>query len=192
MKKVLLSFAFLLNTYVLLAQKDSLQLDENDKYVYYKVSDTQILADTVYQRAWQFAKGLADAGKPTAGNADKAFHVSSKFLVYSGTSLIRKESGQIKYTLNFQAADGKYRYKISSFIFTPYVRDRFGNMVPVAGIEVPLENMGVKYGQKNLNACLDQVAEYALNLSARLKQAVDRKKDTVAPVKIKKVNTGNW
>ncbi|MBL4678201.1 MAG: DUF4468 domain-containing protein [Mucilaginibacter sp.] len=194
MKKKAFGFLILfLAVQSVFAQKDSLQVDENNSYVYYKlVEKADLPADTVYERAYNFVKGLSKENKPAKGKADKAFNISSKFITYGGMSLVRKETGEVKYTLNFQAVDGKYRYKLSNFIFIPYKRDRYGNMTAVPGVEVPIEKFTNKYTQKEKDATLDQIAAQSLAIEARLKHAVDK---TVTPVKqpeVKKVNTGNW
>ncbi|RFZ94544.1 DUF4468 domain-containing protein [Mucilaginibacter conchicola] len=193
MKKVFGLLVLIMTVQHAFAQKDSLQVDENNNYVYYKVVEKANLpADTVYERAFNFAKTLSKENKPAKGQADKAFNISSKFITYGGMSLVRKESGEVKYTLNFQAADGKYRYNLSNFVFIPYKRDRYGNMTAVPGVEVAVEKFAAKYSQKEKDAVLDQIAAQSLAIEARLKQAIDRTKVPVKQIEVKKVNTGNW
>ncbi|QXV64767.1 DUF4468 domain-containing protein [Mucilaginibacter sp. 21P] len=193
MKKALLLVTLLFATAELYAQKDSLQLDENNEYVYYKVvSKPELSADSVYARAWKFAAALSKDTKPKKGKADKAFNVAGKFINYSGTSLVRKESGEVSYTLNFQAADGKYRYKFGDFVYTPYKRDRYGNMVAVQGVHIDLKNLTSKYSQKDADDIYNQVATGCITTELRLKQSIDNDPPVMKRPEVKKVHTGNW
>jgi len=193
MKKVLFVLVCVLCANVARAQKDSLQFDEHDNYIYYKVIDKPNLsADTLYNRAWNFASKFEPAAKPAKGTAENTLNTSSKLIVYSGVSLVRKEGGEIAYTINIQTKDQRYRYRISNFVFKPYQRDRFGNMVPLPGIEVPLEKVAAKYGKKEADNYLNQLGVFCKNAAARLKQAMDKVPVTPKIAPVKKVSTQNW
>jgi hypothetical protein len=193
MKKLLSGLLCILCSQMVLAQKDSLQFDEDNKYVYYRVVDKPgITADTLYNRAWNFAKNFNPKSMPEKGHAENALNTSGKFLVYNGISLMKKESGEISYILNIQSKDQRYRYKISSFVFTPYKRDRFGNMVPVPGMEVPLEKLSAKYSQKELDAYLKQIGEFCIGASGRLKLYMDKQPVVIKEQPVKKVITDKW
>ncbi|GGH00507.1 DUF4468 domain-containing protein [Mucilaginibacter phyllosphaerae] len=193
MKKIFFSLLGVLCAHIAWAQKDSLAFDEGNNYIYYRVIDKPALsADTLYNRAWNFAVKFNPAVKPGKGKADNTLNTSSKLIVYSGISLVRKEGGEIAYTINIQTKDQKYRYRISNFIFTPYQRNRFGNMVPVPGIEIPLEKLAAKYGKKETENYLNQIGTFCVNTSARLKQAIDKQPLTPKTEAVKKVSTENW
>ncbi|MES2266124.1 MAG: DUF4468 domain-containing protein [Bacteroidota bacterium] len=193
MKKILFSLVCLFCVQVASAQKDSLAFDESNNYIYYRVVDKPALtADTLYNRAWAFAASLNTATKPEKGQAENTLNTSGKFLVYSGISLMRKEAGEINYTLNIQTKDSRYRYRISNFVFKPYQRDRFGNMVPIPGIEVPLEKLEAKYGKKDTDTYLDQVAAFCIATAAKLKAAIDKLPVSVKKETVKKISTQNW
>ena len=193
MKKILFSLVCLFTVQVASAQKDSLAFDEGNNYIYYRVIDKPALtADTLYNRAWAFASSFNTASKPAKGQAENTLNTSGKFLVYSGVSLMRKEAGEISYTLNIQTKDNRYRYRISNFVFKPYQRDRFGNMVVIPGVEVPLEKMETRYGKKDTDNYLDQVATFCIATSAKLKIAIDKLPVVVKKETVKKISTQNW
>jgi hypothetical protein len=193
MKKLLFSLLCLLCVQIASAQKDSLQVDEGNNYVYYQVTDKPGLsADTLYIRAWNFATAFNTANKPAKGKDARTLNTSGKFIVYSGTSLVRKESGEISYTINIQTKDQRYRYRISNFVFTPYQRDRFGNMIPIPGIEVPLEKLAAKYSIKDTDSYLDQTGGFCLTTANKLKQAMDKQPVFKKAAPVKKVSTENW
>jgi hypothetical protein len=194
MKKVFITLVCLLFARFALAQKDSLQFDEGNNYVYYHVVDKAGLpADTLFARAGNFAARFNDQAKPAKGQAENTLNTTGKFIVYTGTSLVRKEAGEVSYTLNIQTKDQKYRYRISNFVFKPHQRDRYGNMALTPGIEVPLEKIIEKYGAKDAGVYLDQVGAFCINAAAKLKLAINKQPvlQQAAPVK-KVTTTGNW
>ncbi|MET3980156.1 hypothetical protein ABIB62_002504 [Mucilaginibacter sp. UYP25] len=193
MKKIFFSLVCLFCVQVASAQKDSLAFDEGNNYIYYRVIDKPaVTADTLYNRAWAFATSFNKATRPSKGQAASTLNISGKLLVYNGVSLIRKEGGEVSYTLNIQTKDSRYRYRISNFIFKPYQRDRFGNMVPIPGVEVPLEKMEAKYGKKETETYLDQIAAFGASTGAKLKAAMDKLPATVKTEPVKKISTQNW
>lgn len=193
MKKLMICFVLLLCSGYVMAQKDSLQMDENNTYVYYKVVNQVTVPETeVYRRAWDFARNLNRNSRPEKGQAEHAFNISGSFLVYSGTSLMRKESGAVSYLFNFQATDGRYRFKFGNFKFIPYKRDRYGNMVPVSGISTPIEKLADAYTQKERDVYFDQIAANCIYLDKQLKQAIYGTEIKKVPAKTIKVNTGKW
>ena len=145
MKKLLFSLVCVLCSQVVSAQKEMLQLDEANKYVYYQVVDKQgVTADTLYERGSYFINMTNPESKQESFVAN-TITTKGKFLVYNGSTVAKKAGGEISYILHIETKDQKYRYKISDFIFTPYTRDRFNNMVPMPGIEVPIEKLTSKY-----------------------------------------------
>jgi hypothetical protein len=193
MKKVLFSLTCLLCVQIAFAQKDSLQFDEGNNYIYYRVVDKPSLsADTLYKRGWDFATAFNLSTKPAKGKAESTLNTSGKFIVYSGVSIMRKEGGEVSYTINIQTKDQRYRYRISNFIFKPYQRDRFGNMAPIPGVEMQLEKMTAKYDKKETENYLDQIANFCINTAAKIKQAMDKQPAVKKNEPVKKVSTENW
>jgi hypothetical protein len=192
MKKLLFSLVCIMCSQIASAQKEILQLDEASKYVYYQVVDKQgVAADTLYQRGSYFVKMAHPKSKPESVVAN-AIVTKGKFLVYNGSSVVKKEGGEISYTLHIETKDQKYRYKISDFVFTPYTRDRFDNMVPMPGIEVPIEKLTSKYSQKEADNYLSQTGMFCQATSKSLKQYMDKMSIARAEEPVKKVVTDKW
>ncbi|TSD66537.1 hypothetical protein FFF34_003785 [Inquilinus sp. KBS0705] len=193
MKKILLGFLCMWFAQTASAQKDSLQFDENNNYVYYHVVDKPgFTADTLYNRSRAFTKAfklLIPADKKFAPNSVDG---KGKFLVYNGPSMIRKETGAISYTLFIETKEGKYRYKLSDFLYTPYVRDRFNNMVPVAGLDIPLEKLQTKYGKKEADAILAQAGAFSISTANKIKEYMDKVSNFKKAEPVKKVATDKW
>jgi hypothetical protein len=193
MKKILFSLVcIIMCSQIASAQKEMLQLDEANKYVYYQVVDKQgVAADTLFQRGSYFIK-MANPKSKTESVVANTIITKGKFLVYNGSSVAKKEGGEISYTLHIETKDQKYRYKISDFIFTPYTRDRFNNMVPMPGIEVPIEKLTSKYSQKEADNYLNQTGMFCQATSRKLKQHMDKTSTTKMEEPIKKVVTDKW
>lgn len=192
MKKLLFSLVCVLCSQVVSAQKEMLQLDEANKYVYYQVVDKQgVTADTLYERGSYFIKMTNPENKQESVVAN-TITTKGKFLVYNGSTVAKKAGGEISYILHIETKDQKYRYKISDFIFTPYTRDRFNNMVPMPGIEVPIEKLTSKYSQKEADNYLNQTGMFCQATSNKLKQYMDKISTTKREGAIKKVVTDKW
>jgi hypothetical protein len=192
MKKLLFGLVCLMCSQTASAQKELLQFDEANKYVYYQVVDKPgLTADTLYQRGLYFAKIANPKNKPENVVAN-AIITKGKFLVYTGSSVVKKEGGEISYTLFIETKDQKYRYKISDFVFTPYKRDRFGNMTAIPGVEVPLEKLTSKYSQKEADNYLAQTGAFCQATGNSLKQHMDKVSIARKAEPIKKVATDKW
>ncbi|TWR31032.1 DUF4468 domain-containing protein [Mucilaginibacter pallidiroseus] len=194
MKTFLSLFTLMLCAVSVFAQAEQpLQFDENNKYVYYKVEDAPgINADTLYKRGWVFAKTLSPKQKPNKGKAEFALNTNGSFLIYSGSSIVRKEAGAVSYTLNIEGKDGRYRYKLSNFIFKPYKRDRFNNMTAQPGIDIPAEKLLSKYSQKETNNFLAQMGDFCKAVALQLKQKMENAAVLLKSQPVKRVDTGNW
>ena len=176
-----------------MAQQDLLSFDEHNKYIYYQVVDMPgIPADTLYARGLNFLKTeypkFRLKGTPNANNISG----EGKFLTYSGVSVLKHESGEITYSLSIEFKDQKYRYWLTGFTFTPYVRDRYGNFVPERGIAIPLETAISKLNKKDVDSYLNDTGAFCKQLGERLKLDITKVPAPKKTETTKKVVTDNW
>ena len=173
MKQFALLIACLALTNTVLAQKDSLAVDEHGKYIYYKVIEQDKFdTDTLYARAQHFFKYVYPKTELKLTRADANAHTlagAGLFTVSDKGSISKHDDGQVTYTLNLEIKDKKYRYWLTNFIFTPYYRDRYNNYVPQPGMDMPIEQAGNKLDAKQLSMYLNQTAAFTLRLSTKLK-----------------------
>jgi hypothetical protein len=185
MNKILVFICFLALTKAASAQKDSLAFDDHGKYIYYKVVNMdKYNADTLYRRSISFFKSNTNEQKDfklTQQN-DKTTSLSGTgfFIIYK-PFMAKHSDGQISYTFTMEIKGSKYRYWLTSFLYTPYYRDRYNNYVPDKSIEVPLEKASKSISEKELAHYLDESALFARQLGERLKQALS--KETAATKK---------
>ncbi|HEY4198496.1 MAG TPA: DUF4468 domain-containing protein [Mucilaginibacter sp.] len=173
------------------AQKSLLSLDEHNKYIYYQVVDLPgISADSLYKNAAWFIKNAYPKTKSTKVNNNVS--IKDKFLTY--TFLVKHESGEISYNLNIECKDGKYRYWLTGFTFTPYERNRYGVYMPVNGIEIPLEAAESKVTKKELDGYFDQTGAFCKQLGEKLKKEMTESHTTKKPEQqpVKKIVTDKW
>jgi len=178
------------------AQKDSLAIDENNKYIYYQVvSQPGLPSDTLYDRALYFFKtahpatGFKLTGEDKAGDAltgTGSFLVSKKSLVTS------HEDGSVSFTMRVDVKEGKYRYWLTDFVFNPYQRNRYNSYEPVPGIFIPLEQSAGKITQKDLNAYLDGVLTASRKIGAKLKEYMLKAPAVKKEAPVKKISTKDW
>ena len=191
MKRLLLVAICLVTFCAANAQQTKLALDEHNKYIYYEVVDMAgISADSLHKNARGFIEHAYPKGKPESPANYHAL-IKDKFLTY--TPLVKHESGEITYNLNIECKDGKYRYWLTDFVFTPYERNRYGMYVPVNGVNVPLETGSPKMTKKELDGYLDQTNVFCKQLSDRLKKfMVEGRPQAREDKPVKKIVTDKW
>ncbi|HEY4327843.1 MAG TPA: DUF4468 domain-containing protein [Mucilaginibacter sp.] len=196
MKRIIVATICILLAKVTCAQQELLSFDEHNKYIYYQVIETPGLpADTLQKRGLCFLKTAYPKFKLKSGN-EKNINGEGEFATYSGASILKKESGEIIYELNVEVEDQKYRYWLTNFTFTPYVKDRYGNFVPQMGVNIPLEKAQAKFDKKDVDNYLNQTGTFCKQFGDRLKQFIlnPPKKEEVAKKEevTKKVVTDKW
>ena len=172
MKKNLLIIVCILFAGIANAQNNQLALDEHNKYIYYQVVDLPgISADSLNRNAAGFVKTTYNkSGKTSIDNTSGRISVKHKFSTQSTGALLKRENGEMSYSLNIECKDGKYRYWMTDFVFTPYKRDRYGAFTTVNSISTPLENAKAKLDKKELSAYLDQTTLFCKQQGEKLKQ----------------------
>lgn len=192
MKKILHIAALLLLTHLAYGQQVKLALDEHNKYVYYQVVDIPgISADSLYKNGVYFA-GEAYPKNKAAQVSNAGIVIKDKFLTY--TSIVKHENGEMRYTLNIEFKDSKYRYWITDLTFTPYQKDRYGVFVPQNGIDIPLEKASSKVDKKDLDGYIDQTNKFCAQLGEKLKKYMtgERQQKKPAEQPAKKIVTDKW
>jgi len=179
------------------AQKDSLALDENNKYIYYQtVSQSGVSADTLFKRALYFVKTAYQEPKLALVNADKAQNVltgKGSFLVSKKAFITTHEDGAIGFTVRVEVKDSKYRYWFTDFVYTPYQRNRYNVYEPVPGIHIALEQAKGKIDKDDLNEYLNKILLNSRQMSGTLRSYM--LKVSALPKeqkKINKISTKEW
>jgi hypothetical protein len=194
MKKVFFGLICLLVTYAAAAQKDLLAFNEQNKYVYYQVVEQPGLStDTLQSRALHFLKTAYPQNKVKKAETSGNLTGTGKFLVTSSLSVIKHVYGEVNYTYFIECKQGKYRYWLTDFTYTPHITDRYGNSVPKPGMEVPLESGLSKIEKHDYNLALDQTGGYSKQFGDKLKQYMV-KISALSPVSTKKkvIMTKDW
>mgnify|MGYP003576135643 CR=1 FL=1 len=123
-----------------IAQQKQFSKDDNGKFIYYKVVDSQAVNKaTLQQRALSFVNDFAKKQMKPLSTTDSSVLASGKLIIDKTVLVVGHPSGEIKYNFNFETRDGKYRYWLSDFEYIPYKRDRYGNFVASTTIGTPLE-----------------------------------------------------
>ena len=173
------------------AQKSLLSVDENNKYIYYQVVDLPgRTADSLHNNVVLFMKEFYPKEKSLQITSSGA-SVKDKFLTY--TSLVKHENGEMAYALNIECKDGKYRYWITNFVFTPYEKNRYGMFVPVNGVTIPLEKASDKLAKKDVEGYFEQTEAFCKQLGDKLKKyMVEGKTQPKVDKPVKKIVTEKW
>ncbi|OCX51518.1 hypothetical protein BEL04_15955 [Mucilaginibacter sp. PPCGB 2223] len=178
MKRVILALTLCLGfARMAVAQKDSLATDEHGKYIYYHVNaGGHSGANVLLVRALDFFDMPANSAnfKITDKDANaKTVDVTGFFAVQSTTSLTKHDDGKITFKLRIEVKDGRYRYWLSNFVFIPYYKDRYNNLVPKPGVEIPAEELNKKIDGKDAAHYLDECAAFGIKFGARFKKQLE-------------------
>jgi hypothetical protein len=194
MKRILLLMICMVLVQMANAQKSLLSLDEHNKYIYYQIVDLPgISADSLNKNAVYFIENAYPKTKPTQITS-AGIVIKDKFLTY--TSLVKHENGQMAYALNIECKEGKYRYWLTDFVFTPYERNRYGVFVPVNGIDIPLETAAAstKVTKKDTDGYFYQTGVFCKQLGEKLKKSMVEGRSIAKPdhQPVKKIVTEKW
>ena len=162
---------FLLFPVALMAQGDNkpaeMLKDERGKYIYYELIEKSVIpADSLQFRALRFLKARKLA---LVKQKDGELFASGKMVINKTAFVLTHPSGEVWYDFTFELKDGKYRFWLTDFIFTPYKRDRYGNFVPAAVKGVPLENNPGKLNAGEWGSCIEAVNRHAALFANDLK-----------------------
>lgn len=144
-----------------LAQKELVTLDEHNKYIFYQLTDAPGLkADSLYSKSLTGIKKSKHYQKLKAETvAGASIKLKTKTMLYSSMTIAKHEAGELAYTLVAEFKDGKYRYWLTDFVFSPYERTRYGIYAKKPGAELPLEEAKTKYDTATFNNYLEQIAK---------------------------------
>lgn len=176
-----------------MAQKDSLAFDEQGKYIYYRVlvANTNE-AETLNLRVAAFFKSASLLKLLGFNEAKQTFDGEGYFVVSKPSSLGKHDDGKITYKLRIEIKGEKYRYWLSNFVFTPYYKDRYNNMVPQPGVEIPIENISKKIETRDAAHYLDECAAFGKKLGTKLKQYMDAQPVAKKDDGKKVIDTKKW
>ncbi len=123
----------------LFAQQKQFATDDNGKFIYYKVVDSQKVSKAmIIQRAKNFIAAQKKAIK-TVTATDSSISAKGTLIIDKTILVVGHPSGEVTYHLTIEARNEKYRFWLTDFEFIPYQRDRYGNFVAVTTIGTPLE-----------------------------------------------------
>ncbi|TCD07119.1 DUF4468 domain-containing protein [Pedobacter frigidisoli] len=122
------------------AQQKQFPKDDNGKFIYYKVVDSQVLSKKILlERAVSFINDVQKKNLKQETLTDTSITAKGKLVIDKTILVAGHPSGEVSYNFVFEARDGKYRFWLTDFEFIPYKRDRYGNFVASTNIGTPLE-----------------------------------------------------
>ncbi len=169
--------------------------DEKGKYIFYEVVELNGTGkDSLINRAGYFFKNLDKNKARTQSSAsDSVINAAGKFIISRTSAMLSHPSGEMNYNFVAEIKNGKYRYWLTDFKFTPYQRDRYGNFVPVIGVSTPLEKSPGKLNAALWKDYIKDTADNAKEFSAKFKEQM------ATPIQVKPaersaapVSTGKW
>ena len=171
MKRLLFLF-FVLFSVNAWAQPGTLILSAEGKYLFYQVIEAPGLsADSLASHAKQFFRQQKKELELSKTEADTAFHGKGKLVLSKIASFVTHPSAEVTYTITLEIKNGKYRYWLTDFVISPYMRDRYGNFVP-AGNSYPLEKTPTKLDAAEWKGYISSTEIQCNKVAARLKEVM--------------------
>ena len=183
-------FFFAIN---LSAQEKQFPKDENGKFIYYKIVDSQNIAKPILlDRAKTFFTALNKKTTKVQSSTDTSVLAKGKLVIDKTILVAGHPSGEVNYNFVFEVKEGKYRFWLTDFEYIPYQRDRYGNFVATTNIGTPLEKSADKL---NAGSWKDmQLSAYlkAVKFGEAFKKYLSTDKKLPEPVKKETISTKKW
>jgi len=123
----------------LFAQQKQFTTDDDGKFIYYKVVDSQkVSKGIIVQRTRDFVAAQKKSIKIVIAT-DSSVSAKGTLVIDKTVLVVGHPSGEVNYNLVVQARDKKYRFWLTDLEFIPYQRDRYGNFIATTTIGTPLE-----------------------------------------------------
>ncbi len=174
------------------AQKDSIVLNENNKYTYFKVGSS-LPGINLSALAAYLKKNLTGLQEIKAATQETEVSGRGGILVFKKGLLTGQEEGRLDYTVKIDFKESKYRLIVTNFEFIPYQRNRFGTFTAIDGVTVPLEKKDSRIGEKQLSLYLERAGSLGIKANELVQDFVNNK-TSIKPgnSEIKKVDTQKW
>ncbi|MDW7690407.1 DUF4468 domain-containing protein [Flammeovirgaceae bacterium SG7u.111] len=189
MKKLTTAFLLLLGCVYNFSQAQDFPLPTNETGAI-EYTEVVELADFDKERLFKNAKGFCESLVPNKKTRKGSFSedaeagtvtITNTFKVLK-KSVTKQVSGEIRYDLEIEVKDGKYRYFFKSFAFTPYTRDRYGKFKPMkreTTVMIPVSkplSVGEGLWKKHLESCNNHVTYWIEQLKFEMQRKADEPK----------------
>ncbi|MDY0906255.1 DUF4468 domain-containing protein [Pedobacter sp. CFBP9032] len=166
----------------LFAQQKQFATDENGKFIYYKVVDSQkINKEVIIQRTKGFVSSQKKSIK-TVTKTDSSIFAKGTLIIDKTVLVVGHPSGEVNYNLTVEARNGKYRFWLTDFEFIPYQRDRYGNFVATT-------NVGISLGRKVDKLTASQWKDIQVTAYSKVEKLAESLKTAIATDVLVKVPT---
>lgn len=174
------------------AQQKQFSLDDNGKYIYYEVVDKKTTSkDSLMLRAASFLN-LYKKSINKESVTDTSILAIGKMVIDKTILVAGHPSGEVNYTLNFEARDKKYRYWLTNFEYIPYERDRYGNYVATTKITTPLEKTPGKLNAGEWKDIVESAYAKTTKLAENFKKALSTNLTEKPKKKVETISTKKW
>jgi len=192
MKYILFGFLAIFSV-KLSAQQKHFSKDDNGKFIYYQVVDSQLVSkDTLLQRARSFVNVVYKKSMKPEGSTDSSVLAKGTMVIDKTILVAGHPSGEVSYNFVFEAREGKYRFWLTDMLFIPYQRDRYGNFVATTTIGVPLERTPGKLGAGAWKDILSSTYHKIEKFGEEFKKHLATNKVEKTKKKVETISTKKW
>jgi len=175
------------------AQEKQFPKDDNGKFIYYKVVDSQMACKAVLlERAKHFIYSSHKKLMKLESSTDTSILAKGKLIIDKTILVAGHPSGEVNYHFVFEARAGKYRFWLTDFEYIPYQRDRYGNFIAATNISTPLEKQVDKLNAGTWKDIQTGAYAKAVKFGDNFKKFMDTDKKVTEPGKKEVVSTRKW
>ncbi|WP_316827228.1 DUF4468 domain-containing protein [Pedobacter miscanthi] len=175
------------------AQQKQFTKDDNGKFIYYKVVDSQSLSkDTLLQRAKSFINTAYKKSMTQESITDSSVLAKGTMVIDKTVLVVGHPSGEVSYSFMFEARNGKYRFWFTDLLYIPYQRDRYGNFVATTKTGTPLERSPGKLNAGAWKDVVNSTYNKLEKLGDEFKKYLATSKAEKAKKKTETISTKKW
>ncbi|WP_147273676.1 DUF4468 domain-containing protein [Pedobacter chinensis] len=175
------------------AQEKQFSKDEQGKFIYYQVVDSQVVSKAVLlERAKHFIHSSNKKLMKPERSTDTSVLANGKLIIDKTILVAGHPSGEVNYNFVFEAREGKYRFWLTDFEYIPYQRDRYGNFVATTNIGTPLEKRVDKLNAGTWKDIQASAYAKAVKFADSFKKFLATDKKVPEPVKKEVISTRKW
>lgn len=189
------AFALILSIFItsLSAQEKQFPMDEDGKFIYYKVVDSQVLDKAILlERAKNFIQSANKKTMRLESSTDTSILAKGKMVIDKTILVAGHPSGEVNYNFVMEVRAGKYRYWLTDFEYIPYQRDRYGNFVATTNIGTPLEKPADRLNSGTWKDIQASTYVKVSKFGESFKKFIATDTKTAAPVKKESISTRKW
>ncbi|MEH6308302.1 hypothetical protein RYH73_21785 [Olivibacter sp. CPCC 100613] len=147
--------------------------DQNGKYVVYHQEEASKLDDKQHIESY-ISKFFETNASTLAADGQERVTVAGKTTLKRHATIGNYIAGDVNYKLVFEKVGEGYRYWFTDLSYQPYIKDRYGKIVPAKVKPIPLEKNMTRVNQGSWNKQREYAYQTISNLAEHFNEYLNR------------------